>query len=155
MCVAQKRLYLSSLICLKGVVSCTQATVPQLHHLVCPFFLPLLCFTSSLFAFCSFLPVGFFIPASPSCVMHQSIPPAPSPPAPPPGLLRGICPPCQSRGWGICKFCTTRGSGICQSRGHSRAFDTHAISYQSITTQTECFTGKNANRDWLICQGQE
>ena len=32
--------------------------------------------------------------------MHQSIPPAPSPP---PGPLRGICPPCQSRGWGICK----------------------------------------------------
>ena len=36
--------------------------------------------------------------------MHQSIPPAPSPPPPlPPGPLRGICPPCQSRGWGICK----------------------------------------------------
>ena len=39
--------------------------------------------------------------------MHQSIPAAPSPP----GLLRGICPPCQSRGWGICKFCTARGPG--------------------------------------------
>ena len=35
--------------------------------------------------------------------MHQSIPPAPSPPPLPPGPLRGICPPCQSRGWGICK----------------------------------------------------
>ena len=63
--------------------------------------------------------------------MHQSIPAAPSPP----GLLRGICPPCQSRGWGICKFCTARGPGICQPRGHSQAFDTHAISYQNITTQ--------------------
>ena len=83
MCVAQKRLCLSSLICLKGVVSYTQATVPQLHHLACRFFLPLLCFFSSLFAFSSFLPVGFFIPASPSCVMHQSIPPAPClPPTP-------------------------------------------------------------------------
>ena len=32
-------------------------------------------------------------------------------PPPPPGLLRGICPPCQSRGWGICKICTARGPG--------------------------------------------
>ena len=31
------------------------------------------------------------------------------PPSPlPPGPLRGICPPCQSLGWGICKFCTAR-----------------------------------------------
>ena len=38
MCVAQKRLCLSSLICLKGVVSSyTQATVPQLQHLTCHF----------------------------------------------------------------------------------------------------------------------
>ena len=66
--------------------------------------------------------------------MHQSIPPAPSPP-PPHRLLRGICPPCQSRGGGICKFCTARGLGICQPPGHSRAFDTHALSYQNKTTQ--------------------
>ena len=88
MCVALKRLCLSSLICLKGVVSYTQATVPQLHYLACRFFLPLLCFFSSLFAFSSFLPVGFFILASPSCVMHQSIPPAPCLPPPP-----GYCGP--------------------------------------------------------------
>ena len=80
--------------------------------------------------------------------MHQSIPPAPSPPR----LLRGICPPCQSRGWGICKCCTARGPGICQAPGHSRAFDAHAISYQNITTQ-KVLLGKKA--DWLICQGQE
>ena len=69
--------------------------------------------------------------------MHQSIPPAPGPPPPPPppGLLRTICPPCQSSGWVICKFCNARGPGICQPRGHSRAFDTHAVSYQNITTQ--------------------
>ena len=44
-------------------------------------------------------------------VMHQSIPAAPSltPPPPTPGLQRGICPPCQSRGWGVCKFCAARG----------------------------------------------
>ena len=64
--------------------------------------------------------------------MHQSIPAAP-----PPGLLRGICPPCQSRGctWDICKFYTARGPGICQPWGHSRAFDRHAVCYQNITTQ--------------------
>ena len=44
-----------------------------------------------------------------SAFMHKSIPPVPSPP----GLLRGICPPCQSRRWGICKFCTARGPSIC------------------------------------------
>ena len=27
------------------------------------------------------------------------------------------------------------GAGLCQPRGHSRAFDTHAVSYQNITTQ--------------------
>ena len=68
--------------------------------------------------------------------MHRSIPAAPSPSSPPPpGLLRGVCPPCQSRGWGICKFCAARGPGICQPRGHSRGFDTHAVSYQNIATQ--------------------
>ena len=65
--------------------------------------------------------------------MHQSIPPAPSPP--PPGLLWGIYMPCQSRGWGICKFCTARWPGIRQPPGHSRGFDTHAVSYQNITAQ--------------------
>ena len=63
--------------------------------------------------------------------IHQSIPAAPRPP----GLLRGICLPCQSQGWGICKFCTARGLGISQPRGYSQTFDTHAVSYQNITTQ--------------------
>ena len=72
--------------------------------------------------------------------MHQSIPAAPSPP--PPGLLWGICPPCQSRGWGICKCCAARGPGICQPRGQPRAFDMHAVSYQY--NYTEDFTGKTS-----------
>ena len=75
--------------------------------------------------------------------MHQSIPAAPSTP-PPPGLLRGICPPCQSRGWGICKFWA--------ARGHSWAFDTHAVCYQKKSTQRILLAKK---ADWLICQGQE
>ena len=53
--------------------------------------------------------------------MHQSIPAAP---IPPPGQLRGICVPCQCRGWGISKFGTARGSGI----SCPRAFDTHVVS---------------------------
>ena len=57
------------------------------------------------------------------------------PPPYPPGQLRGTCPPCQSRGWGICKCCTARGPGICQPLGQSRAFDTHTVSYQNITTR--------------------
>ena len=68
----------------------------------------------------------------------------------PPGLLRGTCPPCQSRGWG--KFCAAQGPGICQPRGRSWAFVSHAVSYQKITTQ-RILLGKKA--DWLICQGQE
>ena len=65
--------------------------------------------------------------------MHQSIPPAPSPP-PSPRLLRAICRPCQSRGCGICKFFTAQGRGICQPRGHSLS-NTHAVSHQNVTTQ--------------------
>ena len=37
-------------------------------------------------------------------------------------------------------------------RGQFRGFDTHAVSYQNITTQ-RILLGKKA--DWLICQGQE
>ena len=46
--------------------------------------------------------------------------------------------------------CTARGAGICQPRGQSRAFDTHAVSYQNITTQ-RILLEKQAV--WLICQG--
>ena len=77
---------------------------------------------------------------SQSTYMHQSIPAAPSP-SPPPGLLRGIC-----------KFCAARDPSVCQPRGHSRAFDTHAVSYQNITMR-RILLGKKA--DLLICQGHE
>ena len=66
----------------------------------------------------------------------------------PPGLLRGICPPCQSRGWGVCKFCAARGLGIRQPQ----AFDTHAVSYQNTTAQMILLEKLG---DWLICQGRE
>ena len=80
------------------------------------------------------------------CISYFQLLPAP------PRLLRGICRPCQSRGWGICKFCAARGPGICQPRGHSRAFDTHSVSYQNISTR-RILLGKKA--DLLICQGHE
>ena len=56
-------------------------------------------------------------------------------PAPPPGYCGAFARLVSPGGWGICKFCTARGPGICQPPGHSRAFDTHAVSYQNITTQ--------------------
>ena len=84
--------------------------------------------------------------------MHQSISAAPSPP----GQLRGICPPCQSRGRGISQFLATRGPGICQPRGQTRAsFDglLHARGFLSAYNYTEDFTGKKGYR--LICQRRE
>ena len=82
--------------------------------------------------------------------MHQSIPAAP---IPPPGQLRGICPPCHSRGWGISKFSAARGSGICLPRGYSRAFDTHVVSTRN--PNMEDFVGKDLQfvADWLVRQG--
>ena len=47
---------------------------------------------------------------------------------PPPRQLRGICAPCQFRGWGISKFGMARGSGICLPRGYPRCFDTLVVS---------------------------
>ena len=49
-------------------------------------------------------------------------------PSPPPGKLRGICAPCQFRGWGINKFGTARGSGICLRWDYIRGFDTLVVS---------------------------
>ena len=70
-----------------------------------------------------------------------------------------VCVPCRynasvnsSSMRGICPHCQSRGPGICQPRGQPRAFDTHAVSYQNITTQ-RILLEKQA--DWLICQGWE
>ena len=54
---------------------------------------------------------------------------------PPPPATAGHFPALSVPGWGICKFCAARGPGICQPRGHSWAFDTHAVSQQNTTTQ--------------------
>ena len=73
---------------------------------------------------------------------------------PPPGLLRsGTVARLVSPGdVPFANFALPRGPGICQSLGQPRAFDTHAVSYQNITTQ-RILLEKQA--DWLICQGQE
>ena len=83
--------------------------------------------------------------------MHQSIPAAPSP-FPPPRATAGHLPALSFPGWSICKFCAARWAGICQPQGHSWSFDTHAVSYQNITTQ-RILLGKKA--DWLICQDRK
>ena len=80
--------------------------------------------------------------------MHQSIPPAPSPPPVTAGHLPALSVP----GMGHLKFYTAQGPGICQPRGHSQAFDTHAVSYKNITTQKVLLEKKAYS---LICQGQE
>ena len=49
-------------------------------------------------------------------------------------------------------FVLPGGPSICQPRGHSRAFDTHAVSYQDITMR-RILLGKKV--DLLICQGHE
>ena len=64
-------------------------------------------------------------------IMHQSIPAVPRSP----GLLRGICLPRQSRGWGICKFFTARRPSIFNPGAIPKLLNTHAVSYQNITTQ--------------------
>ena len=76
------------------------------------------------------------------CISQFQLRPAPS------GPLWGICPHCQSGEWGICKSCAARGPGICQPL----PFDTHAVSYQNITTQR---TLLEKQADWFICKGRE
>ena len=80
--------------------------------------------------------------------MHQSIPAVLRSPL----LLRGICPPCQSLGWGLCKFSSARGLGICQPRGFSQAFDTHSFLLEYNYTK-RILQEKQAY--WFISQGQE
>ena len=73
----------------------------------------------------------------------QSIPAAPSPALP--WLLRGICPPFQSRGWGSLLPCASwRPSILCHPP---------ARGFLSQYNNTEEISRKKA--DWLICQGQE
>ena len=72
---------------------------------------------------------------------------------PTPGVLRSICPPCQSWGGAFANFALpgVGGGGYLPTPGPFPSFR-HAVSCQNITTQ-KVLLGKKA--DWLICQGQE
>ena len=63
--------------------------------------------------------------------MHQSIPAAPRHP---PGLLRGICPPCQSPGWGICKFWLPGGRAFANPGAIPKLLTRTLFFYQNIAT---------------------
>ena len=67
---------------------------------------------------------GIYVSVNSSCAQ----------PPPLPGYCRAFA-RLSVPGWGIYKFCAARGPGICQPRGYSRTFETHAVSYQNITTQ--------------------
>ena len=54
---------------------------------------------------------------------------------PPPGDTVWHLPALSVPGAGHLQILHCPGAGLCQPRGHSRAFDTHAVSYQNITTQ--------------------
>ena len=82
--------------------------------------------------------------------MHQSIPTAPSPH--PPGYCRAFARLVTPRGRTFANFALPWGPGICQPWGQPRAFDTHTVSYQNITTQRILL---EKQEDWLICQGRE
>ena len=81
-------------------------------------------------------------------LMHQSILAELSPP--PAGLLRGICPPCQSRGEALANVALPGGRAFV-SPGAIPELLTRTL-FPIITTQ-RILLGKKAG--WLICLGQE
>ena len=63
------------------------------------------------------------------CIMHQSIPAAPSPP--PPGYCGAFARLISPGGEAFPNFAPPRDRKfICQPQGYSQVFDTHAVSYQ-------------------------
>ena len=85
------------------------------------------------------------------CVMHQSIPPAPSPP-PSPRATAGHLATLSVLGVGHLQILHCPGAGHLLTPGPFASF-WHARGFLSEYNYTEGFTGKKA--DWLICQGQE
>ena len=67
--------------------------------------------------------------------MHQSTPADPSPPPPSlPGYCGAFARLVSPGGGAFANFALPRGPGICQPQGQPRTFDTHAVSYQNMTT---------------------
>ena len=80
--------------------------------------------------------------------MHQSIPPAPSPP----GQHAGHLPTLSLPRVGHLQILHCPGAGHLLTPGPFPSF-WHARGFLSEYNYTESFTGEKA--DWLICQGQE
>ena len=81
--------------------------------------------------------------------MHQSIPASFSTP---PGYCGAFARLVSPMGGAFANFVLPGGRAFANPGTNSWAFDTHAVSYQKITTR-RILLGKKA--DWLICQGQE
>ena len=88
---------------------------------------------------------SFYIGRKIIAVLHQSIPAAPSAPPPSPhlGLLRGICPPFQPRGWVFTNFALSGGRHL-PTPGLFPSF-WHARSSPSEYNYKEDITGKTAD----------
>ena len=67
--------------------------------------------------------------------MHQSIPAALPPPPFPFRATAGHLPALSVPGVGHLQILHCPGDGLLPTRGHSRAFDRHTVSYQNITWQ--------------------
>ena len=81
--------------------------------------------------------------------MHQSIPPAPSGP---PGLLLAFIRLVSLGGGAFANFLLPGGRAFANPGAIPGLSNTHAVSYQNVTTQRVLLEKK---ADWLICQGQE
>ena len=74
----------------------------------------------------------------PCCLKHH----ASVNPPPPPGYCRAFARLVHPGGGAFANFALP-GAGYLPTQGHSRAFDTHAVSYQNITTQKVLLDKKN------------
>ena len=83
--------------------------------------------------------------------MHQSIPPAPSPP-PPPGYCGAFASLVSPGDGAFANFALPGGRTFANPGAIPELFDTHAVSYQNVTTQRVLLEKKAY---WLICQERE
>ena len=86
-----------------------------------------------------------------SCVMHQSIPAAPSPP--PPRATAGHLPALSVPGVGHLQFCAAREPGISQPRGPFPSF-CHERGFLSEYNYTDDFFGKESRLAHLSWTGK-
>ena len=86
------------------------------------------------------------------CKIYASVNSSCAQPPSPPALLQGICPPCQSRGWGIANFVLPGGRGL-PTPGPTPSF-WHARGFLSEYNYTEDFTGKTSRMTHLSRTGK-